>query len=343
MSDVVFDRAHYEQMNFRELRPHFKEIVGEEPSNPNMRWMLRRMEEVFSARQAVRRAVEHANETAAAAVPTAAQEPPVASTATEHVEPKGGLADLGEEDLEDPEEDGVESSSDATGAGSPGDERSTDARSAAIAGPPESDASAETTPVDPNGAGIAASAGDDASTAPRLTDATPQHGTTLSDDNANRQPEPVREPQIEEAGETSDASDAAAMPTASRKRYIPRRFQAMSLADIQRLYLTTIGRSTNSSDVPYLAWKIKEAEKGRIPVGPRRTPARRRGEPTETPKVLSLRVREDALTALDAAVERLGYRSRMAFFAEAAGRLLSEHGETDAAAHFMCAPDDAQA
>jgi hypothetical protein len=45
-------------------------------------------------------------------------------------------------------------------------------------------------------------------------------------------------------------------------------------AGLQAKYLEVIGRSTGSDDRGYLIWKIREAEKGRINLGPRKTRAR---------------------------------------------------------------------
>lgn len=50
------------------------------------------------------------------------------------------------------------------------------------------------------------------------------------------------------------------------------RFATMSVEELQAKYLEAVGRATGSDDRRYLIWKIREVEKGRIPVGPR--PAR---------------------------------------------------------------------
>ena len=48
----------------------------------------------------------------------------------------------------------------------------------------------------------------------------------------------------------------------------------MTIEELQAKYLEVVGRSTGSDDRRYLIWKIREAEKGRINVGPRKTRAR---------------------------------------------------------------------
>jgi hypothetical protein len=48
----------------------------------------------------------------------------------------------------------------------------------------------------------------------------------------------------------------------------------MTIEELRAKYLDVVGRATGSDDKRYLIWKIREAEKGRIPVGPRKTRAR---------------------------------------------------------------------
>ena len=42
----------------------------------------------------------------------------------------------------------------------------------------------------------------------------------------------------------------------------------LSIEELQALYTGVVGRDTGSSDRRYLTWKIREAKKGRITVGP---------------------------------------------------------------------------
>jgi hypothetical protein len=72
------------------------------------------------------------------------------------------------------------------------------------------------------------------------------------------------------------------------------RFASMTIEELQTMYLEIVGRSTGSDDRRYLIWKIREAEKGRINVGPRKTRARD-GEPLDV-KVLPLRLEADTPT-----------------------------------------------
>ena len=53
----------------------------------------------------------------------------------------------------------------------------------------------------------------------------------------------------------------------------PEDMASMTVEELQTKYLEVVGRSTGSDDRRYLIWKIREAEKGRINVGPRKTRA----------------------------------------------------------------------
>ena len=65
------------------------------------------------------------------------------------------------------------------------------------------------------------------------------------------------------------------------------------------MYLDVVQRPSGSSDRRYLIWKIREAEKGRINVGPRKTRARD-GEPLDV-KILPLRLEADVADKMDEA------------------------------------------
>jgi hypothetical protein len=66
-----------------------------------------------------------------------------------------------------------------------------------------------------------------------------------------------------------------------------------------------------------LIWKIREAEKGRINVGPRKTRARD-GEPLDV-KILPLRLEADVADKMDEAWRAKGIKNRMEFFRGAIG------------------------
>jgi len=93
-------------------------------------------------------------------------------------------------------------------------------------------------------------------------------------------------------------------------------------------YLEVVGRSTGSDNKAYLIWKIREAQKGRIPVGPRKS-AHREGV---TFKVLPLRMESDLVDKLDEAWKRHGLHSRMDLFRKSLHAFLAAAGENDVAA-----------
>jgi hypothetical protein len=75
-------------------------------------------------------------------------------------------------------------------------------------------------------------------------------------------------------------------------------------------------------------WKIREARKGKIKVGP----AEHRRSPGAEMKVIPLRMEETVVEALDATWAKHGYKNRVAFIRTALANLLREHGEEEAAA-----------
>lgn len=111
------------------------------------------------------------------------------------------------------------------------------------------------------------------------------------------------------------------------------RFAAMATEQLQAAYAATVGRPTGSTDRRYLVWKIREAEKGRVPIGPRETRTADQQAATDT-KILPLRLANDAVEALDGAWRGRGMKSRMELFRRALGHYLRHIGDRAAAAHF---------
>jgi len=141
-------------------------------------------------------------------------------------------------------------------------------------------------------------------------------------------------------GEAEEDDDAAGQdaphegaPSRSRIPRQPRgRFASMTVEELQVKYREVVGRDTGSADKRYLQWKVREAEKGRIPVGPRRV-RERAAEPAEV-KILPLRLEADVVEAMDEAWRSRGLRTRMQFLRRALGHYLMHLGATDAAAKF---------
>jgi hypothetical protein len=107
----------------------------------------------------------------------------------------------------------------------------------------------------------------------------------------------------------------------------------LSTAELQQRYLEVVGRPTGSSHKRYLIWKIREAQKGRIPVGPRtrRSPS----EPAAEHMVLPVRMETSLVQRLDEARERLGLNSRMDLFRKALAAYMTDAGETELAADLL--------
>jgi hypothetical protein len=98
---------------------------------------------------------------------------------------------------------------------------------------------------------------------------------------------------VEEAGATGEAA--------------PKRKRDMSIDDLRAEYLRVIGRETGSTDRRYLLWKISEAGKGKITVGPVEKRAPRAKEDIQ---VLPIGMLRTTVAALDAAVANLEYKNR---------------------------------
>jgi hypothetical protein len=135
-------------------------------------------------------------------------------------------------------------------------------------------------------------------------------------------------PAVDTPAEESATSDASA----ATSPHVRGRFTSMSIEELQAKYLEAVGRATGSDDRRYLIWKIREAEKGRIPVGPRKT-RERNGEPVDV-KILPLRLEAEVVERMDEAWRTRGIKNRMEFFRRALGHYLSHLGAEEAAALF---------
>lgn len=142
--------------------------------------------------------------------------------------------------------------------------------------------------------------------------------------------EPTRSPnktflvrKIGEALETREqqANAEPTTPATTTTEARPKmRLTKLSVAELQAMYREVVGRETRSSSSAYLVWKLRQAEKGRIRVGPieRRMPGEAAGV-----KVLPLRMTAAEVKTLDEAWRRLGFKSRTAMLKKAIADLLS--------------------
>ncbi|NOJ81846.1 DUF2924 domain-containing protein, partial [Myxococcus xanthus] len=110
------------------------------------------------------------------------------------------------------------------------------------------------------------------------------------------------------------------------------RFGGMSLQQLQEKYREVVERPTGSSNVSYLQWKIREAEAGRINVGPR--PEREVKVREDGKRVIPLSFDDEAIKALDKAWRDAGLPSRTRLVTRALYNELKAMGATEAAAHF---------
>lgn len=139
--------------------------------------------------------------------------------------------------------------------------------------------------------------------------------------------EPTRSPNktflVRKIGEALEARarEAAAEPQTDSATTAPAkmRLTKLSVAELQAMYCEVVGRETRSSDSAYLVCKLRQAQKGRVRVGPieRRAP----GEVANV-KVLPLRMTAAEVEALDDAWRRLGFKSRTAMLKKAIADLL---------------------
>lgn len=149
---------------------------------------------------------------------------------------------------------------------------------------------------------------------------------------AEPEPAPATQPPAKRTARASEPT-VATEPTTSAAPKPPRgRFASVTIEELQTMYLEVVGRSTGSDDRRYLIWKIREAEKGRINVGPRKT-RERGGEPLDV-KILPLRLEADVADKMDEAWRSKGIKNRMEFLRAAIGHYLTQLGARDVAALF---------
>jgi len=129
---------------------------------------------------------------------------------------------------------------------------------------------------------------------------------------------------------TSPHTSVTTKAPGKAKAPVTEKLTRLDVAELQAHYLDAIGRPTGSTNKAYLIWKIREAKKGRIPVGPRKN-ARREGV---TFKVLPLRMEAAVVDKLDEAWRSRGIKSRTEFIRGALGLYLKHLGAEDAAALF---------
>ncbi len=116
-----------------------------------------------------------------------------------------------------------------------------------------------------------------------------------------------------------DAIAPTAIATPTEPTAAKVKLTKLSVPELQAMYREVIGRPSSSSSSAYLVWKLRQAQKGRIRVGPieRRAP----GEAADV-KVLPFRMTAAEVEALDEAWRRLGFKSRTAMIRKAIDGML---------------------
>ena len=144
---------------------------------------------------------------------------------------------------------------------------------------------------------------------------------------AHATPSPAKRNTRASAPTTEPATISDSAPPKQRGR-----FASMTIEELQAKYRDAVGRETGSDDRRYLVWKIREAEKGRITVGPRKTGAHD-GQPPDV-KILPLRLETELADKMDEAWRSKGIKNRMEFLRGAIGHYLTQLGARDVAALF---------
>jgi len=146
-------------------------------------------------------------------------------------------------------------------------------------------------------------------------------------------PEPAEAQPQEMPVETTPHTEETAAASPENGVAAETKLSKLPIAELQARYLEVVKRPSSSVNRRYLVWKIREAQKGRIPVGPRGNARRADGEPLDF-KVLPLRMESELVSKLDEARERLGLKSRMELLRRSIHLFLAREGEAEVAALF---------
>jgi hypothetical protein len=173
----------------------------------------------------------------------------------------------------------------------------------------------------------ALSANDTVEPAPGSTDEQSRVEVCAQDEFAHDEP-PADEPNVPDEAdeidvtleEDSDGESDCSSPLAATVAVPRGRFRGMTVEELQHKYFEIVGRATSSENKAYLIWKIREAEKGHVPVGPIQGRSAS-ANPVDT-RVLPLRLEAPLIDQIDATRRRAGLRSRTEFFRRAVDHYL---------------------
>ena len=150
------------------------------------------------------------------------------------------------------------------------------------------------------------------------------------DESMGTQAEQAIEEQMNEPAPQAANAEGPASPNEGQAPAL--KLTQLTVEELQARHLEVIGRPTSSHDKPYLVWRLRQAAKGKIPIGPRRQ--RQSNSDPKDHKVLPLRMEADIVTRLDEARVRLGLKSRMDLIRRALHVYLDSAGEGEVAALF---------
>lgn len=164
-----------------------------------------------------------------------------------------------------------------------------------------------------------------------FADATPDESETdagqaaVATDSGSESP--VRGGAAAQTAEVPAEPGTVALSTHADRPATGPRLSKLDIPALQALYAETIGRSTRSTSRNYLVFKLRQAAKGQVPLGPRAS----RQKAGDAVMVLPVRMESTVVSRLDEAWRRLGLRSRMDLFRVALGAYFERIGERDLA------------
>ena len=105
------------------------------------------------------------------------------------------------------------------------------------------------------------------------------------------------------------------------------RLSQLDVDALREKYNETVGRSTGSGDKRYLIWKIRQAQQGKIPVGP--ISGSRADGIIRDCKVIPVRLEAELVEKIDGAWKRHELKSRMELIRQALLVYMKEKGEAE--------------
>ena len=280
-----------ENLRLPELQACFKQVVGKATRAPNRKFLIRKIREA-AAQQEASSDTSSSQASVAAPSPTIAPEKPAAG--------KGKAS---------------------TKSAPAKKTRRTKEASAPVAPPPAPEPTILTGPLGP----ITVATHPPTKPTPKKPTPTQKIKKAPLRVAPRPAPEPAPEPTTTDEPESNPATTDESESTTAPPRPD---LKALSVDDLRTAYVEEVGRPTKSTDRNYLIWKIGQARKGKVPVGP---VSRTRSDTGGERRVLPLRMHDDTIDALDDVWRRHGLSSRMDMFRCALHQYLTSLEEHEAA------------